>query len=293
MVANWGAAEISAVIATSAHAVAAAHAAAVGDWQAVPDHAIDMANAAGNFLSGGLLGAVESAVDAAAAVSREMGHEAPTFSELQHEGIHDLGDAIADGIYFALHPDAIPGAGAGPANHAVNGDGHDASSTDGGAHDASGASGVTQDTSIDASHDASSLDGGSSWSPPATTPPASTGGFQLRPQPRRLQPRRELQLRPQPGTTPPASTGAPASTPATTPPASTAAPASTPATTPPASTAAPASTAPVRTEPEEDTTPSEPTEGEVGGQQIAPLAWQTATTITGEAWLWDCAIELP
>jgi hypothetical protein len=163
LVANWGAAEISAVIATSAHAVAAAHAAAVGDWQAVPDHAIDMANAAGNFLSGGLLGAVESTVDAAAAVSREMGHEAPTFSELQHEGIHDLADAIADGIYFASHSDAIPGAGAGPANHAVNGDGHDTSSADGGAHDASGTNGVTQDTSFDASHDASSLDGGSSF----------------------------------------------------------------------------------------------------------------------------------
>jgi hypothetical protein len=163
LVANWGAAEISAVVATSAHAVAAAHAAAVGDWQAAADHAGDMANAAGNFLSGGLLGAVESTVDAAASVSREMGHEAPTFSELQHEGIHDLGDAIADGIYFASHPDAIPGSGAGPANHAVNGHGHDASSTDGGAHDASGANGVTQDTSFDASHDASSTDGGSSF----------------------------------------------------------------------------------------------------------------------------------
>jgi hypothetical protein len=163
LVANWGAAEISAVIATSAHAVAAAHAAAVGDWQAVPDHAIDMANAAGNFLSGGLLGAVESAVDAAAAVSREMGYEAPTFSELQHEGFHDLGGAFADLLYFPFHQDAIPGAGAGPANHAVNGDGHDASSTDGGAHDASGASGVTQGSSFDASHDVSSLDGGSSF----------------------------------------------------------------------------------------------------------------------------------
>jgi outer membrane protein OmpA-like peptidoglycan-associated protein len=119
---NWGFGEISTVVATSAHAIAAAHSAAIGDWQGAADHSADMANAAGNFLSGGLLGAVESTVDAAAAVHRALGHEAPTSSELQHEAFHKAGESIADRLYFALHPDARPGAGAGPGDHSVHGD---------------------------------------------------------------------------------------------------------------------------------------------------------------------------
>jgi hypothetical protein len=117
LVGSWAATEIGAVGVTAAHASAGIVSAFKGDWQGAGDHAADMSNSAANFLSGGLLGAVESTTDAAAAVNRLQGVDAPTSSEVLHEGFRDVGNAVADGIFFFMNPDAVPGPGAGSAGH--------------------------------------------------------------------------------------------------------------------------------------------------------------------------------
>ncbi|WP_239311016.1 hypothetical protein [Frankia sp. Cj3] len=108
---------IAGLVATGAHALAAISNAAQGKWEATADHANDMADAALNCVTRGYLGQFEATIDAAAATHRMLGEEAPTSSELRHQIAHKIGESLADRIYFATHPDAVPGSGQGPVHH--------------------------------------------------------------------------------------------------------------------------------------------------------------------------------
>jgi hypothetical protein len=96
--------KVEAIVGVTAHFGAAMQSAIKGDWEATAHHANSMSNAALNDLSGGVVGAVEAAIDAAAAMHRAQGHEAPTSEEISHWLTDSLGGAIGDLAWFTFHP---------------------------------------------------------------------------------------------------------------------------------------------------------------------------------------------
>ena len=98
---------IEALAKVAYHAVAAASAAAHGNWHDAAQHMGDMSHAAFNYSSDGL-GVFEKGFDWGAHLVG--GPNAPTADKLWHEVPGKVGESLGDYIYFAHNPEARPGA---------------------------------------------------------------------------------------------------------------------------------------------------------------------------------------
>jgi hypothetical protein len=92
------ASEVLALGEVSMYSTAAMIAAVKGDWEKAAEHAGNMANAATNSLSGGILGVLEATADAAALAHHLQGHNAPTFEHAMNTGFKAIGEHIGDKV---------------------------------------------------------------------------------------------------------------------------------------------------------------------------------------------------